>query len=132
MLYTSQNKRNHPMEFMTVDQINEKLIFLTRNERKLTHEILNHIILFQKVGALFKRSRGCCEFIGKDNVRCQSRYKLQIDHFEIHFSQGGANSIENCKLLCSNHNLHGASLAGIGFEMTLKFPSSSSEHSPRG
>lgn len=36
------------MEFMTVDQINVKLISLVRNERKLTEEILNHIILFQK------------------------------------------------------------------------------------
>jgi len=42
------------MEFMTADQINEKLISLTRNERKLTHEILNHIILFQKVGGYLK------------------------------------------------------------------------------
>ena len=71
--------------------------------------------------ALFKRSNGCCEFIGKNGVRCQSRYKLQIDHFEVPFSQGGENSIENCKLLCSSHNLHRASLAGIGFETTSKF-----------
>ena len=42
------------MEFMTADQINEKLISLTRNERKLTHEIFNHIILFQKVDPTLK------------------------------------------------------------------------------
>ncbi len=42
------------MEFMTVQEINEKLITLTRNERKLTEEILNHIILFQKCGGYLK------------------------------------------------------------------------------
>ena len=42
------------MEFMTVDQINIKLISLVRNERKLTEEILNHIILFQKCGGYLK------------------------------------------------------------------------------
>ncbi len=42
------------MEFMTIHQLNEKLIMLTRNERKLTGEILNHIILFQKCGGYLK------------------------------------------------------------------------------
>ena len=42
------------MEFMTVDQINVKLIALIRNERKLTEEILNHIILFQKCSGYLK------------------------------------------------------------------------------
>lgn len=72
--------------------------------------------------ALFKRSNGCCEFISKAGIRCQSRYKLQVDHFQVPFSQGGENSLENCKLLCSSHNLHRASLVGVGFEMTSKFP----------
>ncbi len=70
---------------------------------------------------LFKRAQGYCEFVGKDGVRCQSRYKLQIDHFKIPFSQGGKNSTENCKILCTNHNLHRASLAGIGFERITTF-----------
>ncbi len=80
---------------------------------------------------LFKRAQGSCEFIGRDGVRGQSRYKLQIDYFEVPFSQGGANSIDNCKLLCSSHNLHRASLAGIGIEMTSKIPSSSTRSSLR-
>lgn len=42
------------MEFMTIHQLNEKLIILTRNERKLTGEILNRIILFQKCGGYLK------------------------------------------------------------------------------
>ena len=36
------------MKFMTFTEINEKLIGLVKNERQLTHEILNHILLFQK------------------------------------------------------------------------------------
>lgn len=70
---------------------------------------------------LFKRAQGSCEFVGKDGVRCQSRYRLQVDHFKTPFSQGGTNSIENCKMLCANHNLHRASLAGIGFERITTF-----------
>ena len=42
------------MEFMKVKAINEKLIVLVRNERKLTQEILNHIILFQKCAGYLK------------------------------------------------------------------------------
>ena len=42
------------MEFMTVEQINERLVVLVRNERKITDEILNHIILFKKCGGYLK------------------------------------------------------------------------------
>ena len=36
------------MEFRTVTQINEHLIILVKNERKITQEILTHIYLFEK------------------------------------------------------------------------------------
>ena len=36
------------MEFKTVTQINEHLMILVKNERKITHEILTHIYLFEK------------------------------------------------------------------------------------
>lgn len=39
---------------MTFTQINEKLIGLVKNERQLTHEILNHILLFQKCDGYLK------------------------------------------------------------------------------
>ena len=70
---------------------------------------------------LFKRAEGCCEFVGKDGVRCHSRYKLQVDHFVVPFSHGGDNSIDNCKIVCASHNAHRASVAGIGFETTTEF-----------
>lgn len=54
MVYLPLNLRRSTMEFMTIHQLNEKLITLTRNERKLTGEILNHIILFQKCGGYLK------------------------------------------------------------------------------
>ena len=41
-------------QFMTFIQINEKLIGLVKNERQLTQEILNHILLFQKCNGHLK------------------------------------------------------------------------------
>ena len=42
------------MKFMTFTEINEKLVVLVRNERQITHEILNHILLFQKCDSYLK------------------------------------------------------------------------------
>ena len=42
------------MKFMTFTEINEKLVVLVRNERQLTHQILNHILLFQKCNGHLK------------------------------------------------------------------------------
>lgn len=82
---------------------------------------LSHYIPVSVKHELFKRARGYCEFVGTDGVRCQSRYKLQVDHFVTPFSQGGENSIENCKIVCASHNAHRASVVGIGFETTTEF-----------
>jgi hypothetical protein len=50
------------------------------------------------------RDEGCCQFINKEtNIKCKSKFALQIDH--IHpFSLGGSNEPENLRLLCRNHN----------------------------
>jgi hypothetical protein len=50
------------------------------------------------------RDEGCCQFIKKEtNMKCKSKFALQIDH--IHpFSLGGTNEKENLRLLCRNHN----------------------------
>lgn len=123
LLDQNLNKNSFTKDCMTRSfRLNQRKV----NQRKTEPNQKRYIPAFVKQ-VLFKRSNGCCEFISKEGVRCQSRYKLQIDHFEVPFSQGGENSIENCKLLCSNHNLHRASLMGIGFETTSKFLPSSTE-----
>ena len=42
------------MNFKTADQINQHLIQFTRTERNLTHEILAHIHLFDKISGFLK------------------------------------------------------------------------------
>jgi len=118
LLDQSLNKNSFTKDRMTRSfRLNPRKV----DQKKAEPNQKRYIPIFVKQ-ALFKRSNGCCEFISKEGIRCQSRYKLQVDHFEVPFSQGGENSIENCKLLCSSHNLHRASLAGIGFETTSIFP----------
>jgi len=55
---------------------------------------------------IWKRDQGRCTY--KDmltNKKCESTYKLELDH--IHeFSKGGEARIENLRLLCANHNRH--------------------------
>ena len=127
LLDQNLNKNSFTKEIMTRSfKLSPKEI----NQEKSNSNKQRYIPLSVKQ-ALFKRSKGSCEFVSKAGVRCQNRYKLQIDHYEVPFSQGGENSIENCKLLCSNHNLHRASLAGIGFEMTSKFSTTSTVASIR-
>lgn len=91
-----------------------------KNNTKSNAKVSRYIPLAVKQ-VLFKRARGYCEFVSSDGVRCRSQYRLQVDHFVTPFSQGGDHSEENCKLICSNHNLHRASVGGIGFETTTKF-----------
>jgi hypothetical protein len=53
---------------------------------------------------LHKRSASRCEFIDPETGRrCESRFRLQIDHVQP-FALGGPTSFENLRLLCPSHN----------------------------
>jgi hypothetical protein len=53
---------------------------------------------------LHRRSASRCEFIDPSTGRrCESRFRLQIDHIQP-FALGGPTSFENLRLLCPPHN----------------------------
>lgn len=54
---------------------------------------------------VFEKAQGCCEFIGANGKRCQSRYQLEIDH-QVPWSHGGSNDEANLKLHCRTHNIY--------------------------
>ena len=52
---------------------------------------------------IFKRDQ-CCQYVDKNSGRkCQSRWKLHIDHIQPIWA-GGSNELVNLRLLCANHN----------------------------
>ena len=58
--------------------------------------------------AVWRRDDGACTFVDPETGRrCGSRHLLQIDHIQP-FAMGGANSADNCRLLCAAHNRHRA------------------------
>jgi len=62
---------------------------------------------------VFKRSKGQCEWVANESgVRCQSRYKLEIDHI-LAFAKNGSNDAGNLRHLCRNHNHRAAVEAGL-------------------
>lgn len=69
---------------------------------------------------LWKRAKGCCEYIGPTGNRCNSRFQLEIDH-DIPYSRGGSSNLENLILLCSKHNLAKATQQAIGLETLQTF-----------
>jgi hypothetical protein len=53
---------------------------------------------------LHERSGGQCEYRhGQTGQRCESRYRLQVDHITP-FAMGGETKLENLRLLCPSHN----------------------------
>jgi hypothetical protein len=54
--------------------------------------------------AVWKRDGERCAFVGADGHRCNSRWKLELDH--IHpVALGGRSTIDNLRLVCRSHNL---------------------------
>jgi hypothetical protein len=67
--------------------------------------------------AVAKRSGGQCEFVNPvTKVRCNSRFRLQLDHYPIPFCKGGKNTVEGIRHLCQSHNLRHAMEAGVSIE----------------
>lgn len=62
---------------------------------------------------LLKKASHCCEFVDtKTNIKCQSRYQLQVDH-RIPLARGGSNVENNLRVLCRTHNLLSAKHWGL-------------------
>ncbi|AHZ84907.1 hypothetical protein Bb109J_c2214 [Bdellovibrio bacteriovorus] len=63
---------------------------------------------------VFKKAQNRCEYADViSGQRCQSRFQLQIDH-RVPVALGGADGIENLRVLCRTHNLAAARQLGIG------------------
>ncbi|WP_242341106.1 HNH endonuclease, partial [Anaeromyxobacter sp. SG66] len=54
--------------------------------------------------AVWKRDGGRCAWVGPDGCRCNSRWKLELDHIQP-AALGGPSTIENLRLACRAHNL---------------------------
>ncbi|HEY1079997.1 MAG TPA: HNH endonuclease [Bdellovibrio sp.] len=54
---------------------------------------------------LLRKANNCCVYINPiTNLRCNSKYKLQIDHIQA-WSKGGTDHPSNLAVLCQAHNL---------------------------
>ncbi len=68
---------------------------------------------------IFQRSKGQCEFVDtKTNRRCESRYRLQIDHIQP-LALGGKTESANLRHLCQSHNLRAAFEKGLGYTKSM-------------
>ncbi|WP_242355447.1 HNH endonuclease [Anaeromyxobacter sp. SG64] len=54
--------------------------------------------------AVWTRDGGRCAWVGPDGCRCNSRWKLELDHIQP-AALGGPSTIENLRLACRAHNL---------------------------
>lgn len=59
----------------------------------------------QTESRLWSRSEGRCEWRHpRTGERCESRYRLQMDHYPVPFARGGPSTFENLRLVCRAHN----------------------------
>ncbi len=65
--------------------------------------------------AVFERDGGRCTFTGANGRRCESRWRLELDHIQP-VAKGGESTAANLRLRCRTHNRHAAERAfGAGF-----------------
>jgi 5-methylcytosine-specific restriction endonuclease McrA len=53
---------------------------------------------------VWKRDQGRCTWRGPDGRRCESTWKLEVDHIRP-VALGGPSTLSNTRLLCARHNL---------------------------
>jgi 5-methylcytosine-specific restriction endonuclease McrA len=53
--------------------------------------------------AAYARSDYRCEYVSSDNIRCNKKTHLEIDH-KFAFSLGGDHGLDNLQVFCSGHN----------------------------
>ena len=79
----------------------------------LTPAINSRFIPIDLKRFVFARSKGQCEFVdSRTKIRCQSTFRLQIDHVWP-IALGGETNAANSRHLCSAHNLRMAMQAGL-------------------
>lgn len=62
---------------------------------------------------LFAKAQNCCEYEDpRSHQRCNSKYKLEIDHRHP-IALGGTNDLRNLRVLCQTHNALAARQAGL-------------------
>ena len=62
---------------------------------------------------LFAKAQNCCEYKDpRSHQRCNSKYKLEIDHRNP-IALGGTNDFRNLRVLCRTHNALAARQAGL-------------------
>ncbi len=67
---------------------------------------------------VWHRSRGRCEYVSFEGIRCESTYQLQYDHIQP-LALRGFTKLSDIRHLCRVHNLHEASRLGIGGEIRI-------------
>jgi len=68
--------------------------------------IQTRTVSVQKKRELFKRAGLQCEHLDpKTQIRCASKFKLEIDH-RLPFALGGSNDQDHLRVLCKSHNLN--------------------------
>ncbi len=86
----------------------------SKNSKSIGHPLLNldsqasiarpkPISIYLK-RELFEKAQGSCQYTTPSGLRCGSRFQIQIDHITPH-AWGGANKVDNLRLLCRTHNL---------------------------
>jgi 5-methylcytosine-specific restriction endonuclease McrA len=53
---------------------------------------------------VWERDQGRCAWRGSDGRRCNSRWKLEVDHVQA-AARGGTSTLDNLRLACRQHNL---------------------------
>ncbi|MFM6927816.1 MAG: HNH endonuclease, partial [Bdellovibrio sp.] len=82
----------------------------TKSEKKLT---LRQYISVHTKRSLLTKAQHCCEYQNpKTGRKCQSKYKLEIDHRQP-LALGGTNEYNNLRVLCQSHNALAARDAGL-------------------
>jgi hypothetical protein len=57
---------------------------------------------------VWRKNNSQCSYVNSETKRrCNSTFKLEVDHIKP-FAMGGAHSEDNLRLLCKSHNLHHA------------------------
>jgi hypothetical protein len=74
--------------------------------------------------AVWKRDGGRCAWCTSDGRRCDSRWKLEIDHI-VPVARGGTTTLSNLRLLCRTHNQLSADEV-FGAEHMARFRSANS------
>jgi 5-methylcytosine-specific restriction endonuclease McrA len=77
------------------------------NAKTISGQVSRHIPV--KISReVWRTNNSQCSYVNSETLRrCNSKFKLEIDHIKP-FAMGGQHSTDNLRLLCKSHNLHHA------------------------